>query len=267
MGICVQMESKWIVLIGPPAVGKTTLSVKLAKELCRSGNIDVKIYSFDQEYPLQQLYGVVRLKSSKDHRKELLERIKTDKSEWIIVDDTCHLKSIQKQYLKESEILTNVKVVFLYISAKIDQIPILIQRNEIRNSKVTSLEIEKMVKLLNLNTLNLPNMIEYNFEEEFPENVETLAKTIKSVFESCYKKRDLVSINCKDGKSDTNFMNILNLALSKEINEAFKLFSLDGKNISKDKKEFIRRHCHLAISETTDDVIKSLVLQFKREFL
>ena len=160
-------------------------------------------------------------------------------------------------------------MVFLYISAKIDQIPILIQRNEIRNSKVTSLEIEKMVKLLNLNTTNLPNLIEYNFEEELrSQNVETLAKAIKSVFESCYKKRVPAPINCKDEKSDTNFINILNLALSKEINEEFKLFSsLDGKKISKDKKEFIRRHCHRGSSETTEADIKSLVLQFKREFL
>ena len=41
---------------------------------------------------------------------------------------------------------------------------------------------------------------------------------------------------------------------------------LSGK-ISKDKKEFIRRHCHRGSSETTEADIKSLVLQFKREFL
>lgn len=247
------MERKWIVLIGPPAVGKTTLSKNLVKIICTKGT--VKIYSFDQEFPKCNF-------RSKEYRIELLDRIKADMSEWIIVDDTCHLKSIQKQYLKVSEEFKEIKVIFLYISAKIDQVSILKKRNESRNSVVTDREIDRMVNILNLSSSHLLNKIEYNFEE-IPEKVDQILTSIMSKF-ATYKRRNLLSVICNDVKSDTNYLNLLNLALIKEINKVFKesKFEFDGKKIARAKKEFLRLQNPTKLAD-----IEGIVLQFNRDFL
>lgn len=246
------MSKKWIVLIGPPAVGKTTLSNQL------KNHFNAKVYSFDEEFPLEWLKE--SLSDSKDGRKVFLEKIKADESEWIIVDDTCHLKSMQKRYLQASENENQkIDVVFLFISARTEQISELQERNSNRNSSVTNEEIEKMTKHFHDYDLEWPNLIEYNFKK-LP-CVEIILNDLREAFQN-YKKCSIHrNIKIRDIESDTNFYNRLNLALNKEITSAFaKKRHLDGKTISKAKKEF------LAVCDNADD-IEDIVQDFRNKYL
>lgn len=247
---------KWIVLVGAPAVGKSTLSQEL------SAGLNAKVYSFDKEFPLNKLQQ--RDCDSKNCRRRLIEMILTDcdESDWIIVDDTCHLKSMQKRYIAGT--VNNIKVIFLYISAKVDQIPDLQKRNSIRNSDVTSEEIDRMVRSLILDppNLNFVNVIEYNYAE-LPK-IGDLITHIHSSFDNYCTKRD-TPINERDSVSDENILNQINLALNKEISSAFKgnRFLLDGKTVSTAKKAYLtairNRKGHLNT--------ESIVNEFKAKFL
>lgn len=243
---------KWLVLIGPPAVGKTTLSKQLKQYF------NAKYYSFDEEFPLEVLKS--SFSDSKNCRKLFLEKIKAENSDWIIIDDTCHLKSIQKRYLRENEI--KVKIIFLYLSARNDQISELKTRNALRNSHVKEEEIDKMVKQLNSNQLEWDNVIEYNFKE-IPE-IESINRDIQRIIEN-YRERRFERVSVKDSKSDNNFLNLLNLALNREISAAFNENScLNGKQISISKKNFL---AEVRDNFESDADIYYLVSIFRNKFL
>lgn len=250
-GMCV-----FLVLIGPPTVGKTTLADKLKIYLENS-----KVFSFDKEFPLERITTNEDGKNSKDFRKEFLELICLNYSifEWIIIDDTCHLKSMQKRYIK-LELESEIKVIFLYISARNDQIPDLQLRNLNRSSLVNCDEIERITR--HLNSFEPPmknNFIEFNFET-VPE-IEIVTETIREALRN-YKYKIIESPAAVDLQSASNFFNQLNLALNKEISNAFK----DGKivhNVSKQKKEFLLK----VRQSNRDRSIDSLVEEFRMNYL
>jgi broad-specificity NMP kinase len=251
------MVSKWIVLIGPPAVGKTTLSNQIKNHL------NANYYSFDQEFPLKILKESNF--DSKNHRIKFLDRIKEDDSEWIIIDDTCHLRSMQKRYVHASEDNHNikVKVVFLYLSARNDEIVELKERNYRRESIVTNEEIEKITKHLNLSKFGWSNLIEYNFNH-LP-SIGNIVEDIQRVVDEC-RPRNIGQVRVRDLESDSNFFSQLNLTLNKEISEAFKIGAVpfDGKRISIAKKKFIEavRDCY----DGHDDILE-LVSEFRNKYL
>ena len=232
----------YLILIGPPAVGKSTLANKLKDSLLNS-----KIFSFDKEFPLEIISQNEEGKNSKDYRKEFIERIRTQSNDdfafdWIIIEDTCHLKSMQKRYIQlelENEIKS--KVIFLYISARNAQIYELKRRNSNRaGSSVKCEEIENITNSMNTSDFITTNFIEFNFEN-VPETEELIVK-IKEALDN-YKFRCTESSTSKDTPSDSNHFNQLNLALNKEISRSFK--ESDGKakgngtEISKQNKLFL----------------------------
>ena len=247
------MSRTWIVLIGPPAAGKTTLSNQLKEHL------KAKYYSFDTESPLK----ILKYSSfdSKSHRKLFLDKIKADESEWIVIDDTCHLKSMQKRYLHASE-EQMIKVVFVFISARNEEIPELKERNMRRDSNVKNEEIEKITKYLNSSEFDWKNLIEYNFKQ-LP-SIENIVHDIKKIIDD-YKPRNIEQERVRDLESDANFFNRLNLALNKEISLAFRKESslLDGKQISMAKKKFLCGY----YDYHSDDFIEELVNEFRDKYL
>lgn len=251
------MTRKWIVLIGAPAVGKTTLSNQL------KANLNANCYSFDKEFPLE----ILKFSGfdSKNHRKQFLDEIKVDESEWIIIDDTCHLSSMQKRYVRasEEEEEADIKVVFLYLSARNEEINELKERNMRRDSNVKKEEIEKIANHLNSRKMEWNNLIEYNFKQ-LP-SIENIVHDIKMAFDD-YKWRNHEQVRVKDLESDANFFNRLNLALNKEISEAFRMRALDGKAISIAKKKFIET-VHAYNDDYDNDDIIELVLEFRNKYL
>lgn len=255
-----------LVLIGPPAVGKTTLANKLGGSLEKS-----KVFSFDKEFPLGEIIKNKDKKNSKDFRREFLEMIcfclndsqsqsdsnsiydSSSSSSWIIVDDTCHLKSMQKRYIQQ--LPHEVKVIFLYISARNDQIPELKRRNLNRSTSVNCDEIERITKHLNSFDPIKKNLIEFNFEA-VPE-IGILTETINGAVcnYSDYKSQ---AIGPLDAFSDSNYFHQLNLALTKEISKAFKIgVSGGGDEVSKQKKQFLlkvrRQSKHQSVEELIEE--------------
>ena len=246
----------WLVLIGPPAVGKTTLSNQL------KDHFKAKLYSFDKEFPLETLKDSFH--DSKECRKQFLDKIMSETSDWIIIDDTCHLKSMQKRYLHASEKIDGIliKVLFFYISARNDQIPELTDRNSKRISNVKSEEIDRITKHLNSTEFEWKNLIEYNFKE-LPV-IEDIVKDLQKAVDD-YMERKFEQVSVRDSKSDANFFNQLNLALNKEISSSFKTNNnLDSNNVSIAKKTFLAE-----INENygIDDEIDELVLEFRNKHL
>lgn len=247
------MQRKWIVLIGPPAAGKTSLSHRLKEYF------NANCYSFDIEFPLELLkYSSL---DSKSHRKQFLDKIIADESEWIIIDDTCHFKSMQKRYLHISEENT-IKLIFLFISVANDEIPELKERNMRRGSNVKNEELEKMTKRLNTSKLEWKNLIEYNFKQ-LP-SIENIVDDIQKIIKD-YQPRIIEQARVRDLESDASFYNRLNLALNKEISFAFRNESgpLDGKQISKAKKKLLCGY----FDDHSDDFIEELVIEFRDEYL
>jgi shikimate kinase len=250
----------WIVLIGPPAVGKTSLACKLQKITLNS-----RIVSFDNEFPLKRI--IESGTDSRSCRLNFIHEIIAKSSmhgESVFIDDTCHLRAIQKLYLK----LKHVKVVFLYISAKNDEIPILQERNSKRITDVTAEEIDKMTSVLNSQKVKHLNMVEYNFLQ-MPDDCFKFHEALNTAFAN-YKapiQQDFGLLNHRDIQSDNNFYNKLNLALSQEINNAFKTEPLifDGALVAKSKRDFIQRIKQQPEIECCN--IEELVEMFKFENL
>ena len=244
------MTQNWIVLIGPPAVGKSTISSKLSLIL------DAKIYSFDREFSLNRLKEIGC--DSKGGRGRFLTMIQDDtESEWIIVDDSCHMKSIQKRYLQAAseDVSKNIKVVFLYISAKEDQISELKLRNGARETLVKSEEIDRMVRFLNLNPPAHTNFLEYNFEKV--PSLDILTTQIRSAFERYKIHPHSVTTHEKDSVSDANIYNRINLALTGRISKLLKENrGLDGESVSKAKKAFLLELGGRYGKSSIDDVIE-----------
>ena len=248
----------YVVLIGPPATGKSTLAIKLKESLLNS-----TIFSFDDEYPLEVMIQNEDKKNSKDFRMEFIEIIQRNSStfDWILIEDTCHLKSMQKRYIKlesENEI---IKVLFLYLSARNDQIPELKKRNLNRSTAVKCEEIENITKLMNSSELITTNLIEFNFEN-VPE-IDELIENIKFALDN-YKFKYIEPAITKDIESDSNYFNKLNMELNKEISRAFKLNVVEnGAEISKQKKLFLS-----AVRQGKNDLeIDELIEEFRIKYL
>lgn len=255
----------WIVLVGAPAVGKSTLSNQL------SSHFNAKIYSFDREFPLKTFQEKAGAVDSKDCRAKLIEMAlssSTGRQQWIIVDDTCHLRSIQKRYLQTTVKFPslNIKIVFLYLSARLDQISELQSRNSTRNSGIKDEEIVGMVRILNAHPPNRnfagANVIEYNYTE-LP-SIDDIARRIEDSLK-CHTARKFVNDHEPDKKSNENIFNQLNLALSREITLAFKSknSTLNGKEISSAKKAFLQEIRSRAGPLDLD----SLTSEFKTKYL
>lgn len=255
-----------LVLLGPPATGKSTLAQNLSSKLNTS-----KVISFDQEFPLNEIIENELGKNSKDYRREFFERIKSIESnyEWIIIDDTCHYLSMQKRYLKLESVDIEgceVKVIFLYISARNDQIPELKRRNYGRSSDVKSEEIERITKHLNSSHQIKNNLIEFNFE--FIPEIDSIIEIVKEAVNNYKRSPSQMELTVSnDIISDSNYLNQLNLAVNGEIFKAFQddNFKQNGKEISLQKKRFlstIRRQ-----NKDYSVPIDELVLEFRTKYL
>ena len=262
----------YLILIGPPAVGKSTLANKLKDSLLNS-----KIFSFDKEFPLEIISQNEEGKNSKDYRKEFIERIRTQSNDdfafdWIIIEDTCHLKSMQKRYIQlelENEIKS--KVIFLYISARNDQISELKRRNSNRaGSPVKCEEIENITNSMNTSDFITTNFIKFNFEN-VPETEELIVKIKEALDNYKFRCTEPSTSTSKDTPSDSNHFNQLNLALNKEISRSFK--ESDGKakgngtEISKQKKLFLLKEREKQRQSKNQSSIEELIEEFRIKYL
>lgn len=254
----------WIILIGAPAVGKTTLAHQIESKLPNS-----KIYSFDDEL------NSFEYSSTKELRKRFLSKIllsENDKCNNVIIDDTTHLKSIQKSYITASVNL-NIRYVFIYISAKVEQIALLLARNSCRDSPIKDQFIYKLVELFTRNTpKKLNNLIEFNFQE--PPNLNDLLSKITTCFDNySYSCTLPPTSSTPDPHSDENYFNKLNRSINTAIHQAAALKNnnnqncWDGKKISMAKRSYINTIRSQQHGEEIEKDIQELVLDFTNKYL
>ena len=230
-----------IVLIGAPATGKSTLASKLAK------HFKCKKFSFDELFPLEKLKDL----PSKEARTQMIEMVHECESPWIVVDDTNHYHSMQKRYLN----LNAGKTLFVYLRAEKDQIEILFERNVNRANSVTRQDIENVLKQLTEQPPIDRNLLNFNFSE-IPDDI---CQRIIAAFE----KIEISSSSVDPVQSPVNAKHELNNRLSNCIHQAFSTNNhLDGKTVSKAKREFLASLEHISFED-----IEDLVHQFTQKHL
>jgi adenylate kinase family enzyme len=225
-----------IVLIGAPATGKSTLASKLAKEQ------NCKVFSFDDLFPLESL----KKQTSKEARAQMIQMVEKCQFDWIVVDDTNHLHSMQKRYLR----LSAAKVLHVHLDADISQIEELFERNLHRGASVVNEEIQSIVQWLSDEPPINRNMLSFSFKS-VPDDVCARIVAAFEEIETVLPKTDFIS-------DPSSASHELNNRLNACIHQAFKAHrQLDGKAISDAKREYLASLGHISFEE-----INELTIQF-----
>lgn len=229
---------KVVVLVGAPAVGKSTLAEKLEAEH------GFYRFSFDELYPLNKLDQI----KSKAARKQLLEIVASCDHEWIIADDTTHMHSMQKRYFT-----LQAAVCLLYISVEVNQITDLLERNSQRKTSVIDRDILNICNHLMAHPPINRNLLQFNFTS-IPVNIGNILKG--KLFE--IESTPLLTIPLE--LHQPNALHELNNRLNAAIHAAFQKNSqLNGKLVSAAKKSFLSLLSDASFSDL-DELVEEFTL-------
>ncbi|WP_423791940.1 L-seryl-tRNA(Sec) kinase [Methanocaldococcus indicus] len=241
-----------IILVGLPAVGKSTFSKKLAKILAEKG-IDVVILGTDL---LRESFPTWKEEYEEFIKKETFYLIDKALSKyWVIVDDTNYYNSIRRDLINIAK-KHNKPYAIIYLHAPLN---ILLDRNKKRGEKIPN---EVILKIYN--KFDVPGE-KYKWDKAFLTIDTTQSIDYKEIAKKLIdksKEHKVVNIDKINNNTKNKNLDLLDKNLRKAVGEIIKKYRLDNKDIERVvnlRKSFLKKY------KGKDFDINSVIEEFYKE--